>query len=174
MTLLITLAEGEKAWSSQTPTSSAFSSSDVLFSQRSSCTLILCVLSGLSSAMWTINTAHCSPANGVAEGQEGKLSSSSERHLENRPRKGLSLTQLEDLWHHSTHTRTVSSQPRRAPRGIFSVEDDFWVSILFKSSLVMFEKSSLPCYLASGAVDVEHCQRVFWLCERQWQSKAQK
>lgn len=52
MTVLIALAEGGKAWSSQTPTSSAFSSSDVLFSQQPSCTLlILCALSGLSSAM---------------------------------------------------------------------------------------------------------------------------
>lgn len=51
MTVLITLAEGGKAWSSQNPSSSAFSSSDVLFSQQSSCTLILCVLLGLSSAM---------------------------------------------------------------------------------------------------------------------------
>lgn len=52
MTVLITLAEGEKARSSQAPTSSAFSSSDVLFSQQPSCVLlILYALSGLSSAM---------------------------------------------------------------------------------------------------------------------------
>lgn len=111
MTVLITLAEGVEAWISQTPTSSAFSSSDVLFSQRSSCTLlILCVLSGLSSAMWTINTAHCSPANGVAEGQGGKSSSSSERQLEKGPRKGLCLTLLEDPWHHDDKVPRITEQ----------------------------------------------------------------
>lgn len=52
MTVLITLAEGGKLEAPKPPTFSAFSSSDVLFSQQSSCTLlILCVLLGLSSAM---------------------------------------------------------------------------------------------------------------------------
>lgn len=148
MTLLITLAEGKKAWSSQAPTSSAFSSSDVLFSQRPSCfLLILYSLSGLSSAMWTVNMAHCSTANSVAEGQKENCPLHLRGIWKTDPeQKGSFLVILEYPWCHSC-TSVIFSPTEISSQWIFSVENYFCVLIAFKTSVVMFEKSCPFIYL---------------------------